>query len=393
MENILVIGFSTRNIVCSGRRAGYNMYAIDAFCDHDLMQCATDAKKLDIDGSFDAGSISLEELDVMIRDFGVTFDGIIPGSGFEMIGLEGLSYRVLSNDHDTMAKVSDKYDFSRSVEKMGISHPKTVLLSYINELELPVIVKPACSGGGIFNTKLDSFDDVASLHERLKDIGMPPGKNRLIAQEYVEGMPVSVSVISTKDEAVAIAVNEQLIGTTWLTDTPFAYCGNITPYDNPYASEMTDLSEKLILELGLIGSSGVDLIISEDGPVVIEVNARFQGSLDTVELATGINLLEAHLHAFEGNIVIKNYEKDTGDEIVYACRAVLYADRDVNVSETMQKELLQLDVCDVPNAGQVIGPGEPVISVLCSGKSRNDVLVRVEESVMFIRESLNLLDS
>ncbi|WP_340818585.1 ATP-grasp domain-containing protein [Methanolobus sp. WCC4] len=393
MKNILVIGFSTRNIVCSGSKAGYNMYAIDAFCDHDLMRFATDARRLDINGSFDASAVSLDELAGMVLSFGVEFDAIIPGSGFEMLDLEGLPYRVLSNDPGIMRDASDKYCFSKLMGKMDMPHPKTVLLPDINELGFPVIVKPACSGGGIFNMKLESDDDVNVLHKRLQDVGMPPGKNKLIAQEYVEGVPASVSVVSTKDEALAIAVNEQLIGTPWLTDSPFAYCGNITPYEIPCASEMADMSERIILELGLVGSSGVDFIISEDGPVVIEVNARFQGSLDTVEAATGINLLAAHLQAFEGTMVAGKDGRGTDDRMKYACRAVLYADRDIRMTGDVQKELLQLDVCDVPNTGQAIGPGEPVISVLSSGKCREDVLSRVKESVMFIRETLNLLDS
>ncbi|MEZ5333940.1 MAG: hypothetical protein R2741_01190 [Methanolobus sp.] len=97
MKNILVIGFSTRNIVCSGKRAGYNMYSIDAFCDYDLMQCCTDARKLDIGDGFDVSNIKLEELAELIKSFTVDFDAIIAGSGFESIGLESLSYPILGN--------------------------------------------------------------------------------------------------------------------------------------------------------------------------------------------------------------------------------------------------------------------------------------------------------
>jgi hypothetical protein len=39
MQNILVIGYNNRNIVCSARRAGYNVCSIDAFRDLDLQEC------------------------------------------------------------------------------------------------------------------------------------------------------------------------------------------------------------------------------------------------------------------------------------------------------------------------------------------------------------------
>jgi hypothetical protein len=396
MKNILVIGFSTRNIVCSGFRAGYNMYAIDAFCDHDLQQCARDFTKLDIGESFDASKISLDEISQLIKGFSVDFDAIIPGSGFETIGLERLPYWILGNDPRIMAEVSDKHLFSIFLKNRRIVHPETVLLQDIGMLDFPIMVKPACSGGGIFNMKVESSEDLLLLGNRLKKAGMPPGKNKIIAQEFVEGIPVSVSVLSTKDTAVAIAVNEQLIGTSWLTDLPFAYCGNITPFETPYDSEMKHIAETIILELGLVGSNGVDFIITENGPVVIEVNARFQGSLDCVEMATGINLLNSHLKAFEGildiPVEIKNRREDVSSH-GYAGRCILYSDRSFVMTETVRDMLLERNVCDVPVAGQVIGPYEPVISVLSSGKDRTEVIQRMKDSVMFIRESLNLLES
>ncbi|TQD23449.1 ATP-grasp domain-containing protein [Methanolobus vulcani] len=396
MKNILVIGFSTRNIVFSGSRAGYNMYAIDAFCDYDLQQCAKAFSKLDIGESFDASKISLNEVTELIEGFGVDFDAIIPGSGFETIGLERLPYWILGNDPRIMSEVSDKHLFSIFLKKRRIAHPETVLLHDIGMLEFPVMVKPACSGGGIFNMKVESPEDLLQLGNKLKEAGMPPGKSKIIAQEFVEGIPASVSVLSTKDRAVAIAVNEQLIGTTWLTGMPFAYCGNITPFENPYASEMKLIAENLILELGLVGSNGIDFIITESGPVVIEVNARFQGSLDSVEMATDINLLDSHLKAFEGIIDVPaeiESEKENGSANKYAGRCILYSDRKMVMTEAVRDMLLEMNVCDVPVTGQVIGPYEPIISVLCSGNDREEVICGMKDSVMFIRESLNLLES
>src|SRR5664280_3631874 len=47
MQNILVIGFDTRNIVCSASRAGYKVCSIDAFRDFDLQECAYASALLD----------------------------------------------------------------------------------------------------------------------------------------------------------------------------------------------------------------------------------------------------------------------------------------------------------------------------------------------------------
>ncbi|MDG6244332.1 MAG: ATP-grasp domain-containing protein [Methanolobus sp.] len=391
MRNILVIGFSTRNIVCSGSRAGYKMYSIDAFCDHDLVQCAAGARKLKIAETFDIKDISTIQLTEMIKDLNVEFDAIIPGSGFETMDWELLYGKVLGNEPHIMASVSDKYNFSSIMERLSIPHPKTVLLCEIESLRLPVMVKPACSGGGIFNMKVETERDIGILREKLKDKSFPAAKGRFIAQEYITGIPASVSVISTKEKAVAVAVNEQLVGTPWLTDIPFAYCGNITPYETPWALKMKLVAEELVLSLGLVGSNGVDFIIGEDGPVVIEVNARLQGSLDTVEMATGINMFDAHMRAFEGcaDIVADKATRATR----YAGRAILYAEKDIVISSAAHRELLGMNVCDIPVSGQLIKYGEPVVSVISTGESREEVLSGLKECIMFIRETLNLFQS
>ena len=391
MKNVLVIGFSTRNIVCSGARAGYNMYSIDAFCDYDLLKCSAGARKLAIGDTFDARDIDLQELMDMIKSFNVELDAIIPGSGFETVDLGILPYRVLGNEPEILRQVSDKYAFSIMMKKMGFPHPKTLLLSNMDamdNLDYPLIIKPVCSGGGLFNMLVRDVDGIDTLHKKLRNPEIPSGKDRMIVQEYIEGVPVSVSVISTKTKAIAVAVNEQLIGIEWLTEMPFAYCGNITPYDTPFASQMKRMAEELILELGLVGSNGVDFIISEKGPVIIEVNARFQGSLDSVEVAMGINLFHEHVKAFEGEIRDIEYRN-----MNCAGRGILYADKKMVVTEHVRNAILEKNVSDIPNEGHVINPNEPVVSVISSGMNREDVLSALKESVIFIRESLNLIES
>ena len=121
----------------------------------------------------------------------------------------------------------------------------------------------------------------------------------MIAQELITGRPASVSVIGNGREARAIAVNEQLIGVPWAGAKGFRYSGNITPLAPPQCG-IGQMAEEIIAKLGLVGSNGVDFLLTEKGPVVVEVNSRFQGSLDTVEMAAGNNVFQAHLQSFLG---------------------------------------------------------------------------------------------
>lgn len=384
MKNILVIGFSTRNIVCSGKRAGYNMFAIDVFCDHDMLECAEAAIKLDIGEGFDTRNIEAARISEMIESFGIDFDAIIPASGFETMEFpEHLP--VLCNDHEIMKKVSDKSRFAKMLTALDLPHPHTYSSSEIDDIRYPVMIKPACAGGGILNRVLHDRDEIHSYLGSLNRLQVPLKKEDMIFQDYLLGTPASVSMISTQEEVCAVAVNEQLIGIPWLTKLPFAYCGNITPFITPYADQMKDMSEELILELGLIGSNGVDFLITKDGPVIIEVNARFQGSLDTVEMSTGCNMFEAHMKAFDGTIGIMEPVSRQ-----YASRAIMYGDRDKEITDDIQCKILEKHVADVPNTGDMIHMDEPLTSVLSTGHSREEVISEAKRSVIFIRECLDL---
>jgi predicted ATP-grasp superfamily ATP-dependent carboligase len=364
------------------------MFAIDAFCDQDMQKCATAARKLETEGHFSSKDIEPAILSEMIESFGVDFDAIIPASGFETLELPESRFPLLHNSPSAMKQVSDKSRFAKLLESIGMPHPRTYSFSEIQNASFPLMVKPACAGGGIFNRVLYDQEELDNYMSSLENAQIPLKKEDMIFQDYLSGMPASVSVIAAQDRACTVAVNEQLIGIPWLTKLPFAYCGNVTPLITPHANQMKNIAEELIYQLGLIGSTGVDFLITDSGPVIIEVNARFQGSMDTVELATGCNIFEQHMQAFEGSIK----QERTGKPVYrqYAARAVMYADQRRVVTEHAMTAIRAKQTADIPYRGDVIGEDEPVTSVISTGHTRKEVMDEIEQSAMFIRKCLNV---
>jgi len=43
-------------------------------------------------------------------------------------------------------------------------------------------------------------------------------------------------------------------------------------------------------------------MLTDKGVQVIEVNPRFQGSIDTIELSTGLSIFDAHIKSFDGEL-------------------------------------------------------------------------------------------
>ncbi|MDD3041839.1 MAG: ATP-grasp domain-containing protein [Methanosarcinaceae archaeon] len=383
MKNVMVVGFDTRNIVCSAKKAGYTVHSIDAFRDFDLQKCAESSERFECENPQEFKEMAPAFIRKRLETLeGPKIEALVPGSG-----LEGLEYRdfpcpVLASRPEAVREASDKAHFAKRLEALGFSHPLTYSSEEKDSIEFPVMVKPASGGGGILNRVARNRTELQALLEELMGMGIK--EKKIIIQEFLEGVPASVSVLSTRKEALAVAVNEQLIGTPWLSGLPFAYCGNITPLETPFAEEMEAVSEALILEYGLVGSNGVDFLLTKNGPVALELNPRFQGSLDTVELATDLNLFEAHIRCFTGELPEKPRIKQ------FAARGVLYSDRELFIDEGRMKVILRENTVDIPNAGDVAGPDGPLTSILASASSREEALDALKAGAIRIKTAFGM---
>ncbi|WP_129596249.1 ATP-grasp domain-containing protein [Methanohalophilus profundi] len=379
MKNILVIGYSSRNIACSANTAGYNVYAIDAFCDRDLENNTCKCHALMEE---DIHEVDREEIVRIMDSFKTDFDGVVLGSGFEKLERDIFECPVLNNSVRQMEIVSDKKRFAKELQKLAIPHPETHVATNPPQINTPMILKPAIGGGGIFNKIVTSTDELEYQIDNICKTGNF-NPDELILQEVVHGNAASVSMISNGNQATAIAVNEQLIGIPWLTNMPFAYCGNITPMQTPYEKEMIGICEKLCKHFKLKGSNGMDFIITEKGPVILEINARFQGSLDSVEIATGINLFQAHVDAFNGKLPEKpKYQRWGGRTIIYA------SEKPITISKQISEVFGKGRFADIPKSGYEAYLDDPVVSILAEGNSRNDVMGHMKEQAKMLHKIL-----
>ena len=356
---LLIIGINIRHIACSAWRAGHEVYAVDGYCDLDLESCACDMAPLSRDGmegpkgEGDPVSEHIER---------VRPDAIILGPGLEEVRVRGVP--LFNNSPDKVRRISDKLWQARWLERNGFPFIRTEASA--EGLDFPVMIKPRRGAGGVGCR-------VARTRSEL-DWG-----EGLIYQEVVAGRPASVSVISDGKEARALAANEQLIGESWTGAAGFRYCGNITPLEPLPESDIAGMAEGIVSRLGLVGSNGVDFLLTEEGAVVVEVNCRFQGSLDSVQCATGVNLFQAHLNSFRGVL------PERPAIICSAGRAILYASRPL----TIRRRLLFPWTADVPRPGSRAERGDPFISVLARGSNREEVVGRLRERSDLVRKAFH----
>jgi predicted ATP-grasp superfamily ATP-dependent carboligase len=187
-----------------------------------------------------------------------------------------------------------------------------------------------------------------------------------LVQEHITGTNASISLLASGSGAKLVSLNEQMLGIQEVYQRePFGYCGNVVPMEVDESTRR--LCEHIIDEIsshfGLTGSNGVDMVIDEDGtPYVMEVNPRFQGSLECVERVFGVNLVEMHVDACtHGSIPEKDLKPKK-----FCTRLILYAPQRICAPDLMSNNLR-----DIPHPGEVIEEGEPLCSVISDGRSRN----------------------
>ena len=118
-------------------------------------------------------------------------------------------------------------------------------------------------------------------------------------QRYVRGVPASVSLLADGRRSVAPALNAQRMSTA----SGFSYRGGRTPFDHPLAAEAVDAAIRTCAALpGLRGYVGIDLVLTDAGPVVIEVNPRLTTAYLGVRAVLDENVAAMAMAACEGTL-------------------------------------------------------------------------------------------
>ena len=350
------------------------MYAADAFGDVDTKRCAK--------RHFPLNPLQLQADVKLLKAEINEVDGIIIGSGFERADFDFLKVedrrKILGNAPEKTKEVSNKAWLSSRLDDLGIPHPLAYTGREIAEgeekakrLHYPVVAKPAYGGGGTANFFCNTEKELIRWAKQLPDF---------LYQEYIKGTPASVSLISSKREAISVSVNEQLIGLDSVdAPGPFVYCGNISPFVTKFSDSerLCEIAAELTTELGLIGSNGVDFVVTDDGPVVIEVNPRFQGSLDTVELSTGLNLVDASMKAVRGDLLMERAEAKR-----YAAKAIVFAKQEGMVVENFDR---LGGIVDIPEKGRIIKSEETIATGIGIGDSRIGAFTETMKNVNRIK--------
>ncbi len=321
---VVVAGTNIRNVAESAKKAGWRVFAVTKHCDADLYLYADEVVYV-------SGKNVAKET---VRRIAESHNAhVVLSTGFEDLKVDNTLGRA---DRDVL----DKKRFYRVLERAGVPVPGK---------GSPWIVKPRRGGGGtgVF------------LSEE------PVNSKEFVCQRYINGVLCSASLLCGREIEV-VTLNHLLSGWKEMNAPDFVYSGNITPFicDPDIKKEICKIAVETAELFDLQGSVGVDFVIA-DKPYVLELNPRFQGSLDSVEWSLDVNLFSLHVASCEGKSVHIPKPRRT------AGRAILFADRELKLNIPPTHPFF----ADIP-AGNT-EKGEPVLSILASGNNIiSKILVR-----------------
>lgn len=229
-------------------------------------------------------------------------------------------------DADTALKATNKAEMRKALQLGGVPIPKyfkvTNKCEYLNaakQFNVPFIVKPADSSGsrGIFEV-VDITDE--DLVNKAYEYCHPYSRSGdVVVEEYMNGPEVSVETLSVDGVCHVIQITDKLT-----TGVPFfVEMGHNQPslLTNEIKERIAFTAIEAIKAIGIKnGPAHTEIIVTKEGPKIVELGARLGGDNITthlVPLSTGINMVECSIKIALGEKPNLEKQFDKGSAIRY----------------------------------------------------------------------------
>lgn len=204
-------------------------------------------------------------------------------------------------DEETALKATNKAEMRKALQLNNVPIPKFYVVrnkdeykSVVKQFKVPFIVKPADSSGsrGIFEVK--DIHNVDLINEAYEYCHPFSRVGDVVVEEYMEGPEVSVETLTINGECHVIQITDKLT-----TGAPhYVEMGHSQPtmLSNEIAKQISKVAKAANKAIGIKnGPSHTEIIVTKEGPKIVELGARLGGDNITthlVPLSTGVNMVE-----------------------------------------------------------------------------------------------------
>lgn len=339
-SDLVIIGASVRAAAFSARRAGMQPWCADLFADTDL-QLLGPVRRV---RNFPHGLVQA------LADAPPA--PLVYTGGLENYPalLTRIHRALWGNGPEVLRRVRSPETVCRILGDQGLPCPR-VCVTRPETMAVPWLLKPRRGSGGL------------GIHPYAGQ-AFDPRTHYL--QEQLDGTPVSGIFLGRSDGTA------DFLGTSLqLVAAPFRYAGSVgpLPVEPQTRSAWESLGQALTAHFGLRGLFGVDAILRDGTVWAVEVNPRYTASVEILELSLGVPFLALHRAVFTGQAMAP--VTLTSPAVVWG-KAVLYAKREIAFPASGPWTLASGEkprCADIPEAGAVIQPGHPILTVFASASN------------------------
>ncbi|MDL2246641.1 ATP-grasp domain-containing protein [Methanobrevibacter sp. OttesenSCG-928-K11] len=172
--------------------------------------------------------------------------------------------------------------------------------------QLKIIIKPI---SGVDCEDIKIINNLDEISYDLEEIF--PINSRILIQDFIEGIDVSVSLISDGKKAIPLSLNKQEIE---LDNDNQKYLGGCLPFESNFKQEAYEIAIKSVESIsGIKGFVGVDLILNNgnldlNDVYLLEVNSRFTTPYVALQKIANFNIAQSIIDLLDDKIKINDLE-------------------------------------------------------------------------------------
>lgn len=350
---MLILGASTRAAAQSAFRAGYRPLCLDCFADEDLRQIAEIVPCDDYPAGIVMALRGVPRCPWM-------YTGALENQP-RLIAELAAARPLLGNGAEALRRTRDPF------------HLRALLLdAALPALELrPETNPPPRDGHWICKPRRSGAGRGVMLWGERATVPREPH----YFQRRAHGRGLSGLFIADAAKAQLLGISEQFSGWSAAHAPPFAYCGSMAP-----VSLATNVRDQ-ILAIGAVcgqacalrGLFGIDFILEDEAPLLLEINPRYPASAELFESMVRQSLIALHADACAGSVdhqwrLSLDSPTALGKLILYAPCAVLAPDVLRHLpADGAAFELPEF--ADIPRPGTPVGKGDPICTLFASAGS------------------------
>ena len=295
---------------------------------------------------------------------------------------------------DTAIKATNKYEMRKALREYGVPVPvfyrasnQEQFLEAISHFDSDVIVKPADNSGSRGVVKISPKSKKELLVESYLYSRDSSRNGDVVVEEYMSGPEVSVETMSFNGVCNVIQITDKLT-----TGAPhFVEMGHSQPsmLDSKIKEQIANIAISANKAIGITdGPSHTEIIVTNEGPKIVELGARLGGDCITthlVPLSTGVDMVECSIRIALGEKpdITKKYNKGS---------AIRYFNQHSGVIKSIYGIEKAKQISGIKNVELVNSIGDKIGNIESSVSRIGFVIAQDKDAISAVKDCEKALD-